>query len=115
MQSQAVKVLSSLLLAIFMVSAQSIEDIMFNGQQLLERGAYSQAVTAFRQVTSREPSNFEAQFNLAFAYLGWGRHSNAVDEFKKALRLQPRNSAVWGNLAIAFENLGKKRAAIEAL
>lgn len=103
------------LMATVMVSAQSIEEMMASGQQLLERGAYSEAVTAFRQVTSREPSNFEAQYNLAFAYLGWGRYSNAVDEFKKALRINSRHSALWGNLAIAYENLGKDQDAINAL
>ncbi|MBN1308850.1 MAG: hypothetical protein JXA18_13085, partial [Chitinispirillaceae bacterium] len=40
--------------------AQSIEELMAKGQQLLERGAFSEAVTAFRAVTSREPDNFEA-------------------------------------------------------
>ncbi|NLD98508.1 MAG: tetratricopeptide repeat protein [Fibrobacter sp.] len=95
--------------------AQSIEDLMTSGQEMLQRGAYSQAVTAFRQVVSREPDNFEAQFNLGFAYLGWGRQSNAIEEFKKAMRLQPRNSEIWSNLAIAYENLGRTQDAINAL
>ncbi len=108
---------------IFIVSAgvqlyaqsQSIEELMAKGQQLLERGAYSEAVTAFRAVVSREPQNFEAQFNLAFAYLQWGRYSNAVTEFKNALKYQPSNSEIWSNLAIAYENLGQSDNAIGAL
>lgn len=95
--------------------AQSVESLMETGQQMLQNGAFSQAVTAFRQVLSREPDNFEAQFNLGFAYLGWGRNSNAVEEFKKALRYQPNSSQVWSNLAIAYENLGKSSEAIGAL
>ncbi len=115
MKIHAVKALFVVLIAIVMVSAQSIEEMMISGQQLLERGAYSEAVTAFRQVTSREPYNFEAQYNLGYAYLGWGRYSNAVDEFKKAMRIQNRNSALWGNLAIAYEQLGRSQDAINAL
>ncbi|HEX3019339.1 MAG TPA: tetratricopeptide repeat protein [Chitinispirillaceae bacterium] len=115
MKIQAVKSLFVVLITIFLVSAQSIEEMMASGQQLLERGAYSEAVSAFRQVTSREPSNFEAQYNLGYAYLGWGRYSNAVEEFKKAMRIQNRNSALWGNLAIAYEQLGRSQDAINAL
>jgi len=99
----------------FALCAQSIEELMAKGQQLLERGAYSEAVTAFRGVTSREPDNFEAQFNLAFAYLQWGRNSNAITEFKQALRYQPNNSEIWSNLAIAYENMGQSDQAIGAL
>lgn len=101
----------------FSVSAQSQseESIMAGGQALLERGAYSQAVTAFRQVLARDADNFEAQFNLAFAYLQWGRNSNAVEEFKKALQHQSKNSQIWANLAIAYENLGKKEESLYAL
>ena len=88
---------------------------MTKGQQLLERGAFSEAVSAFRGVVSREPDNFEAQFNLGFAYLQWGRNSNAIQEFKKALSYQPRNSEIWSNLAICYENLGRSDEAIGAL
>jgi Flp pilus assembly protein TadD len=115
MKIQMVKILFVVLVTIFMVSAQSVEEIMASGQQLLERGAYSEAVTAFRQVTSREPYNFEAQYNLGYAYLGWGRYSNAVEEFKKAMRIENRNSALWCNLAIAYEHLGRTQDAINAL
>jgi tetratricopeptide (TPR) repeat protein len=97
------------------VSAQTIETLMSNGVALLERGSYSQAVTAFRQVVAREPDHFEGQFNLAFAYLQWGRNSNAVEEFKKALAYQPKNSQIWSNMAIAYSNLGKNEEALYAL
>ncbi len=97
------------------VSSQTIETLMSNGVTLLERGSYSQAVTAFRQVVAREPDHFEGQFNLAFAYLQWGRNGNAVEEFKKALAYQPKNSQIWSNMAIAYSNLGKNEEALYAL
>ncbi len=115
----SIKALKSVLfMVVFTISAfslESIESLMASGQTLLERGAYSQAVTAFKQVVSRESDNFEAQFNLAFAYLQWGRNNNAVEEFKKALQWQPKNSQVWANMAIAYENLNKKEEALYSL
>jgi len=104
-----------LLLSISVPYAQSIENLMDSGNDMLQRGAFDQAVTQFRKVLSREPHNFEAQYNVAFAYLGWGRNSNAVEEFNKALRMQPGHSQAWTNLAVAYENQGKINDAIAAL
>ena len=90
MRSRLIQVLSTIVLAVFVqVQAQSIESLMLSGQEMLQNGAFSQAVTQFRKVIQMEPSNFEAQFNLAFAYLGWGRNSNAVEEFKKLCVCSP--------------------------
>lgn len=115
MKNKIRQISAVVLLLSAIISAQSIESMMMAGQELLRAGAFSQAVSQFRQVVSREPGNFEAQYNLAFSYLGWGRHSNAIEEFKKALRLNGRSSEVWSNLAIAYENLGKSQDAINAL
>jgi Flp pilus assembly protein TadD len=97
------------------LSAQSAESLMSNGQELLQRGAYSQAVTAFKKVLASEPDFFEARFNLGFAYLQWGNNAQAVAELKKALKLQPKNSEAWSNLAIAYDNLNRSNEAIDAL
>ena len=106
---------AAVLLSVSAARAQSVESLMDSGNEMLQRGAFDQAVTQFRKVLSREPHNFEAQYNVAFAYLGWGRYSNAVDEFNKALRMQPGHSQAWANLAVAYENQGKPNDAIAAL
>jgi len=97
------------------VVAQSVESLMNTGSEMLQRGGYSQAVTAFRKVLQREPDHFEAQYNLGFAYLQWGRYSNAAKELKKAVALYPRSSQAWSNLAVAYENQGSSENAIGAL
>jgi tetratricopeptide (TPR) repeat protein len=94
---------------------QSPEALMNTGQEMVQRGAFSQAVTAFRKALAQEPDFFEAQFNLAFAYLQWGRYTESVAEFKKALALQSKNSEVWSNLAIAYDNLNRQGDAMYAL
>jgi tetratricopeptide (TPR) repeat protein len=97
------------------VAAQSVDQLMQNGQEMLQRGAYSQAVNSFRRVLSMEPDYFEAQFNLGFTYVQWGKNSEAVVELKKALSFQPRNSEVWSSLAVAYDNLRKSADAQAAL
>ncbi len=97
------------------VYSQSTESLMSAGNMLLSNGAYDQAVTKFRKVIARDPGNFEAQFNLAFAYLNWGRSSNAVTEFKKAVSINPSSAEAWSNLAMAYENLGQSDNALNAL
>jgi tetratricopeptide (TPR) repeat protein len=96
-------------------SAQSVEQLMNQGNALLQNGAYDQAVTKFRKVLGRDPGNFEAQFNLAFSYLNWGRTSKAVTEFRKALAINRRCTECWGNLALAYEAQGNDEKALGAL
>jgi tetratricopeptide (TPR) repeat protein len=94
---------------------QSVESLMSTGQDFLQHGAYSQAVSAFKKALAREPDFFEARFNLGFAYLQWGNNNQAVVELKKAIKLNPRHSEAWSNLAIACDNLGRSGEAINAL
>ena len=108
-------VLGILLTCMSVAAQQSVESLMGSGQELLQRGAYSQAVTAFKKALAQEPGLFEAQFNLGFAYLQWGNSKQAVAEFNKAIKLQPKNSEVWSNLAIAYDNLSRNGEAINAL
>ncbi len=99
----------------FIARGQSVEFFMSNGQELLQHGAYNQAVNAFRQALAREPDYFEAQYNLGLTYLQWGDNPQAVAELKKALRLQPKNSIVWSSLAVAYDNQNKNADAMNAL
>ncbi|MDO5577359.1 MAG: hypothetical protein Q4F84_09790, partial [Fibrobacter sp.] len=62
MKNKVRKISAVVLLLSAIISAQSIESMMAAGQELLRAGAYSQAVSQFRQVVSREPGNFEAQY-----------------------------------------------------
>jgi len=95
--------------------SQSVEELMSQGNGLLSNGAYSEAITVFRKIVSQEPRNFEAQSNLAFAYLQSERYQNAVTEYNKAISLQPRNALCWQNLGFAFEKMGKRTKAVEAI
>jgi tetratricopeptide (TPR) repeat protein len=108
-------VLFILLVSVQVMAQQSVESLMNNGQELIQRGAYSQAVTAFKKALMLEPGYFEAQFNLGFAYLQWGNNNQAVVELKKAIKLNMKSSEAWSNLAIAYDNLNRSNDAISAL
>jgi superkiller protein 3 len=97
------------------VHAQSVEELMGSGNSLLQNGAFDQAISKFRKVLSRDPGNFEAQFNLALAYLSSNRYDNAVTEFRKALAINKASAEGWSNLAVAYDRLGQNENAIEAL
>jgi len=111
----AVVVIISMLFLVETIPAQSTESLMSTGNSLLANGAYDQAISKFRSVVARDPGNFEAQFNLAIAYLNSERFSNAVTEFKKAVSIDPRSAEAWSNLAFAYEQMGKSEQALDAL
>ncbi len=106
-----------LLILAFAVSifAQSTEELMTNANSLLANGAYDQAISKYRKIVSRDPGNFEAQFNIAIAYLNWERYSNAITEFNKAVRVNPNSGEAWSNLAYAYEKQGQSEKAADAL
>ncbi len=98
-----------------MLSAQSVEDLMSRGEAALNDKNYDQAVTIFRNVVAREPSNFEAQYNLALSYFRLDRFSNAAQEFNKAIALSPQHADSWYYLAGAYDGLGQQDRVIQAL
>jgi tetratricopeptide (TPR) repeat protein len=96
-------------------SEGSVEELMASGNALLKNGAYTEAIGTFKKVLGMEPRNFEAQYNLAFAYLQAERYDKAVMEFKKAIGLEPRNAECWANIGFVYERLGKNSMAAEAI
>jgi tetratricopeptide (TPR) repeat protein len=96
-------------------SQGSVEELMASGSALLKNGAYTEAIGTFKKVLGMEPRNFEAQYNLAFAYLQAERYDKAVTEFKKALGMEPRNAECWANIGFAYERLGKNSMAADAI
>jgi tetratricopeptide (TPR) repeat protein len=93
----------------------SVEELMANGNSLLRNGAYTEAASVFKQILAKEPRNFEAQANLAFAYLQLERYEKALTEYKKALSLDSKSSECWANLGFVYERLGKINDAAGAI
>ena len=112
---KSIVILIGVLGLVGLLSAQSVEELMSEAMTALNNRNYESAVIIFRKVLSREPGNFEAQFNLALAYLRWDKPSEAVREFNKAISLQARNAAAWFHLGEANVNLGHEDNAVQAL
>jgi tetratricopeptide (TPR) repeat protein len=93
----------------------SVEELMNSGAALLKNGAYTEAIGTFKKVLGMEPRNFEAQYNLAFAYMQAERYDKAVTEFKKALGMEPRNAECWANIGFVYERQGKTNMAADAI
>ncbi len=96
-------------------SQNSVEDLMSSGDNLLKNGAYTEAASVFRQVIAQDPRNFEAQANLAFAYLQAERYDKAVAQYNRALSLDPKNADCWANIGFAYQKLGKMGKAADAI
>ena len=98
-KSTLVSIMSALIvtgvLALPAFSQGSVEELMASGGALLKNGAYTEAIGTFRKVLGKEPRNFEAQYNLAFAYLQAERYDKAVTEFKRAISFEPGNAECW--------------------
>jgi tetratricopeptide (TPR) repeat protein len=96
-------------------SQNSAEELMASGNALLKNGAYSEAIGMFHKIVSIEPKNFEAQFNLAYAYQQADQYDKAVVEYNRAISLEPKNPDCWANLGYVYEKLGKTNKAVDAI
>jgi tetratricopeptide (TPR) repeat protein len=112
-------IMSVLYATLFLVvpaqSQNSVEELMSSGNNLLRNGAFTEAASAYKQVLAKEPRNFEAQANLAFAYLQAERYDKAVAEYNKAIKLDSRNAECWSNIGFAYEKLGRNKEAASAV
>ncbi|HEY2969867.1 MAG TPA: tetratricopeptide repeat protein [Casimicrobiaceae bacterium] len=69
-------------------------------------GRIAEAATAYRQVLSVEPDNFDALHLLGVAAHQSGDHAEAVELIEKALYLNPSSTAALNNLGEARRALG---------
>jgi Flp pilus assembly protein TadD len=71
------------------------------GDQLMTAGQYNDAVTAYMNGTSRDPTNAQAYNNEGIAFLRMTMYSSAEDAFSHAIRLNPNNPQFQANLRSA--------------
>jgi len=67
--------------------------------QAIEAGRYDQAAVLLEKVVARDPADYRARFNLAFAYAELERGPEAIEQYLKVVELEP-------DLAVARLNLG---------
>ncbi|MBU1953777.1 tetratricopeptide repeat protein [Patescibacteria group bacterium] len=72
------------------------EDVRSNHETLLQKS---------QEELNQDPSNIDAQFEVAFRYHQLGDYKNAVSEYKKVLELAPHHFAATNNLADIYEQV----------
>jgi tetratricopeptide (TPR) repeat protein len=70
------------------------------GLQALEAGNYAEAAEALEEAVARDPDNFAAHFNLAYARTMLGERNRAIAAYRKVLELKPGLYQAQLNLGI---------------
>ncbi len=81
------------------------------GISFLERGEYKNAITEFKAALRSDPSNFEAQKDLAGAYVLDGNFQEARDSYLAARDMRPNDPSIYSDLAYVYQSLGETQLA----
>jgi len=81
------------------------------GVSFLEEGAYDNAIIEFKAALQADPKNFEAQKNLAGAYLYKDEWEQARDNYIIARDMRPNDPSIYVNLALVYQHLGEPQLA----
>jgi Flp pilus assembly protein TadD len=84
------------------------------GEKLLKRGRYRQAVSEFKRAVKLNPESVPALLALGDAYLEADAPRNAVKPLETAARLDPRGGRAQLLLGTAYQSLGKNAEAVKA-
>lgn len=69
--------------------------VLFNlGVISMQQGHLFDAITFYSRINSINPDHFDAQNNLAFAYLTLKKNEQALKHYREALRIQPKNESI---------------------
>jgi tetratricopeptide (TPR) repeat protein/predicted Ser/Thr protein kinase len=84
------------------------------GLRLLSEHDFAEALAAFRETMSLEPSNRDAIMGAALALKGQGRLGEALEEFLKAVRLDPSDPRPYEHLGDIHAERGETAQALES-
>jgi tetratricopeptide (TPR) repeat protein len=70
-------------------AAQSLEELLAEGQQALTRGNYAAAVECYQQVLKNNPGLTGARINLGLSYTLMAQYEAAAEEFETVLSKEP--------------------------
>ncbi|MBN1195315.1 MAG: tetratricopeptide repeat protein [Methanomicrobiaceae archaeon] len=86
------------------------------GDALLEKGKYTEAIEAYRQIRATDPEYLAACNRIGNALAQLGREEEALAEFKKIIELRPDNpllaDVALNNAVHVLRNLGRENEAL---
>lgn len=83
------------------------------GDQLLGKAKYSQAVKAYNTCLNQAPDHINAYFNRAGAYTGLKQYTQAIADYDKVLERLPLDSEAYYNRGSLYRLLKNKIQSIE--
>lgn len=84
----------------------------YYGVALLESNQLDDAIEAFKQTISRDPSRADAYYNLGNALRLSGRRESAAGVYQQALQVNPRYIEAMVNLGLTLDELGRSQEAV---
>lgn len=86
--------------------ARPARSLLADGDQLVARGAYAEAVEAYQAFLESKPNHARAINNLGAAYWKLGRNREAEECFRRAIRLKPNDPDAHSNLGGFLRGVG---------
>jgi tetratricopeptide (TPR) repeat protein len=94
--------------------ANIVENLMEQGNTLLDHGQYDEAIEVFDRVLPLDPNNSNAYNNKGSALNGLGRYEEGLASCETAIRFNPNNSMAYNNKGVALYLLGRYEEGIAA-
>lgn len=79
-----------------------------------DRGAYQQAIIAYKRALEVLPDNVATLSHLGYCYQQMGNTGEAIRYYQKTTLIAPNDDMSWVNLGSAYQNTGNEKGAIEA-
>lgn len=92
--------------------AESKNDLLNKGIELLEKERYKEAITYFDKVLKIDPKNIDALNGNGVAFLSLGQPNTATSYFDKALKIDQKNTDALNGKGIVLYSLGKHKASL---
>jgi tetratricopeptide (TPR) repeat protein len=86
-----------------------------NATELTQAGKYDEAIAAYNQILTTNPSIPEIQYNLGYIYTQKKDWANAEAAYKKALELKPSYNEASMGLARVYQESGQADKAVELM
>jgi outer membrane protein OmpA-like peptidoglycan-associated protein len=98
----------------FVANAQSIKELVAEGDKLYDKKAYQKAVTVYMKALDANPDDASLNLKVGLSYLYSETKSKAAKYISKAYRLNPTISdQIDYHLGLAFQNNNEFKKAIE--
>ncbi len=94
----SVVIVSLVLLFTASLLAANAKSLMEQGNSLVVKKQFQQAVKVYQQVISMQPGNAQARNNLGYTYAQMGSYKEAIEEYEEALKIKPDYKEAENNL-----------------